>query len=367
MRVLIAPDSFKGSLTSVAVAQALARGWHRARPDDEVRIAPLADGGEGTLVAVEAAGGWQWRDAEAHDPLGRPIRARWLARDDGAVAFVEMATASGLVARRRRTSATPPGRRARARATSCGRCSTRGSATSRSGSAAARRPTAARGCSGRSARACRDDLTAVDLAGLDPRLAETRLRIACDVTNPLLGERGAAATYGPQKGATPDDVPVLDARLARFADALDAATGRSERAHRRARAPRAASASGCCALADRFASLTLEPGIDLVMAVTGFDEALASADLVITGEGRIDEQTAFGKTALGVAQRAQAAGTPCLAVGGGVTPEGIDALATVGAVAVPVTETPQSIEAAMAAGAGAARAVRRAPRAAVHS
>ena len=184
------------------------------------------------------------------------------------------------------------------------------------------------GCSGRSGHASSDDLTAVDLAGLDPRLAETRLRIACDVTNPLLGERGAAATYGPQKGATPDDVPVLDARLARFADALDAATGRSER-----HTPGAGAAGGVgfglLCLADRFASLTLEPGIDLVMAVTGFDDALASADLVITGEGRIDEQTAFGKTALGVAQRARRR-TPCLAVGGGVTPEGIDALATVG-------------------------------------
>ena len=113
MRVLIAPDSFKGSLTSVEVAQALARGWHRARPDDEVRIAPLADGGEGTLVAVEAAGGWQWREADAHDPLGRPIRARWLARDDGEVAFVEMATASGL-------SLVAAGERDAARATSEG-------------------------------------------------------------------------------------------------------------------------------------------------------------------------------------------------------------------------------------------------------
>src|SRR5918995_3639782 len=96
MRVLIAPDSYKGSLTSVAVAQALARGWLRARPEDEVRLAPLADGGEGTLVAVETAGGWRWQEADAHDPLGRPIRARWLARDDGEAAFVEMATASGL-------------------------------------------------------------------------------------------------------------------------------------------------------------------------------------------------------------------------------------------------------------------------------
>ena len=96
MRLLIAPDSFKGSLTSVEVAGALAAGWLRARLNDEVALAPLADGGEGTLVAVEASGGWTWREAEAHDPLGRPIRARWLARDDGGAAFVEMATASGL-------------------------------------------------------------------------------------------------------------------------------------------------------------------------------------------------------------------------------------------------------------------------------
>jgi glycerate 2-kinase len=93
MRVLIAPDSFKGSLTSVEVAGALAAGWQMARPDDDIALAPLADGGEGTLVAVEASGGWTWRDADAHDPLGRTIRARWLARDDGGAAFVEMATA----------------------------------------------------------------------------------------------------------------------------------------------------------------------------------------------------------------------------------------------------------------------------------
>ena len=348
MRVLIAPDSFKGSLTSVAVAQALARGWLRARPDDEVRIAPLADGGEGTLVAIEAAGGWQWREAEAHDPLGRPIHARWLARDDGAGAFVEMATASGL-------SLVAAGERDAARATSEGTgdvlravldtgirdisLGIGGSATT-DGGAGLLRALGAR---------VSDDLATVDLEGLDPRLPETRLRIACDVTNPLLGERGAAATYGPQKGATPDDVPVLDARLAGFADALDAATGRSER-----HTPGAGAAGGVgfglLCLGDRFASLTLEPGIDLVMAVTGFDAALASADLVITGEGRIDEQTAFGKTALGVARRAQAAGKRCVAVGGGVTAGGIDALAAVGASVVACHEALISLEAARAAG-----------------
>jgi glycerate kinase len=144
-------------------------------------------------------------------------------------------------------------------------------------------------------------------------------------------------------------VPVLDARLGRYADALEAATGRRERD-----TPGAGAAGGVgfglLCLADRFASLSLEPGIDLVMAVTGFDDALASADLVITGEGRIDEQTAYGKTALGVARRAQAAGTRCVAVGGGVTAAGIEALASVGASVVACHEVLITLEAARAAG-----------------
>jgi glycerate kinase len=342
VRVLIAPDSFKGSLTSVEVASALRDGWLRARPGDHVRLAPLADGGEGTLVAVAAAGGWEWRTSAAQDPLGRSIRARWLVRNDGAAAFVEMAAASGL-------SLVAAGERDAAGATSEGTgdllravlddgirdiaLGIGGSATT-DGGAGLLRALGAR---------VPDGLDAVELSALDARLAETSLRIACDVTNPLLGPRGAAATYGPQKGAAPDDVPVLDARLGRWADALEAATGRRERA-----TPGAGAAGGVgfglLALTDRFASLRLEPGVDLVMALARFDEALAEADLVITGEGRIDEQTAFGKTALGVATRARAAGTPCLAVGGGVTPEGIHALRAVGAVAVPVSERPHSIE-----------------------
>jgi glycerate kinase len=348
LRVLVAPDSFKGSLTSVEVARALADGWRRARPGDAIRLAPLADGGEGTLVAIEAAGGWQWREADAQDPLGRPIRAPWLARDDGAAAVVEMAAASGL-------SRLDPGERHAARATSRGTgdllsavldagirdiaLGIGGSATTDGGAGLLRGLGAA----------VSENLAAVDMAGLDPRLADTRLRIACDVTNPLLGPRGAAVTYGPQKGASAADVPVLDARLARFADALEVATGRDERD-----TPGAGAAGGVgfglLCLAGRFASLELRPGVDLVMEEAGFDRALADADLVITGEGRIDAQTAFGKTALGVARRARAAGRPCIAVGGGVTPEGIEALASVGAVAVPVTEAPQTVAQAMAAG-----------------
>ncbi len=348
LRVLVAPDSFKGSLTSVEVARALADGWRRGRPGDEIRLAPLADGGEGTLVAIEAAGGWQWREADAHDPLGRPIRAPWLARGDGGAAIVEMAAASGL-------SLVDPAERDAARATSRGTgdllnavldagirdiaLGIGGSATTDGGAGLLR---------GLGAMVS-EDLESLDLSDLDPRLADTRLRIACDVTNPLLGARGAAATYGPQKGASTADVPVLDARLARFADALEGVTGRIERD-----TPGAGAAGGVgfglLCLTSRFASLELRPGVDLVMEEAGFDDALANTDIVLTGEGRIDAQTAFGKTALGVARRAQAAGRPCIAIGGGVTPQGIEALAAVGAVAVPVAEGPQTVEQAMAAG-----------------
>ncbi len=348
LHVLIAPDSFKGSLTSVDVARALEAGWLRARPRDEVRLSPLADGGEGTLVAIAAAGGWQWREADALDPLGRTIRARWLARDDGRAAVVEMAAASGL-------SRLAPGERDAGRATSHGTgdllrsvldagirdiaLGIGGSATT-DGAAGLLRALGAR---------IADDLTSVDLDGLDPRLAGTHLRIACDVTNPLLGPNGAAATYGPQKGADADDIALLEARLSRFADRMEAATGRSERD-----TPGAGAAGGMgfglLCVADRFASLELRPGVDLVMEEAAFDRSLELADLVLTGEGRIDIQTAYGKTALGVARRAQAAGRPCVAVGGGVTPEGVEAMAAVDAVTVPVVEQPQTVEAAMAAG-----------------
>jgi glycerate kinase len=175
------------------------------------------------------------------------------------------------------------------------------------------------------------------------------MRVACDVTNPLLGDDGAAAVYAPQKGASPADVARLEDRLARWADALEGTVGRRVRDE-----PGAGAAGGVgfglLAIADRFASFELRPGVELVMEATGFDRKLASADLVVTGEGRIDAQTAFGKTALGVARRAQASRVPCIVVGGGVEPEGEAALASVGASVVPVFEESISVEAAMSAG-----------------
>ena len=335
--VLIAPDSFKGSLTSVQVARALADGWARARPDDEIVLSPLADGGEGTLEAVAAAGGWAWVTASVRDPIGRPISGRWLRSDDGSAAVIEMAEASGL-SRLRPDERDPIG------------ASTAGTGDLINAALDAGVRSIVMGIGGSATtdggRGMLEALEATD----PTHLAGTSLQVACDVSNPLLGPAGAAATYGPQKGATPDDVATLDARLAAWADGLDARTGRQERD-----TPGAGAAGGLgyafLATQEQFASFALRPGVELVMEATGFAEKLARADLVITGEGRIDAQTAFGKTALGVALRAQSAGIACIAVGGGVEPDGIDALALVGAVAVPVTERPQTVEAAMAAGA----------------
>lgn len=346
--VLFAPDSFKGSLTSVQVAGALAGGWRRARPNDATLLCPLADGGEGTLEAIAAAGGWTWQTATVHDPLGRAIQARWLRSTMGDRAVVEMAEASGL-------SRVAPGERDATAATSLGTgeairaaieagvrsivLGIGGSATTDGGAGL---------LCGLGADTDRDQPRA-DLAGLDPRLAGIDLAIACDVANPLLGPTGAAAVYGPQKGASAADVVDLDRRLAFFADALEAAAGRRVRD-----TPGAGAAGGVgfglLAIAGRFRTFALRPGVELVMEATDFEAHLGESDLVVTGEGRIDAQTAFGKTALGVARRAHEAGVPCLAVGGGLDPAGIEALAAVGAVAVPVVERPQSVEAAMAAG-----------------
>jgi glycerate 2-kinase len=333
--VLVAPDSFKGSLTSVEVAQALAEGWRRARANDELLLCPLADGGEGTLAAIEAAGGWQRQTATVTDPLERSITARWLRSIDGSRGVVEMAEASGL-------SRVAQGERDPIAATSIGT----GELLAAAIDAGVRHVTL--GIGGSATTDGGFGLLHALLAG-DRDLGGVDLEVACDVSNPLLGPTGAAATYGPQKGASPADVAALDERNAAWADVLEAREGRRERDR-----PGAGAAGGVgfalLAIQDRFRSFALRPGIELVMDVTDFSAKLARAQLVLTGEGRIDAQTAFGKTALGVAKRAHAAHVACIAVGGGVDVEGIEALASVGAVAVPVVERPQSVEEAMAAG-----------------
>ena len=358
LRVLLAPDSFKGSLTSVEVARALASGWSRARPGDELILAPLADGGEGTLAAIAESGGWEWQGCPAHDALGRPLTARWLRSLDGERAAVELAEASGLS----RLPADEP--RAPLAATTEGTgeilravldagvrhvvMGVGGSATTDGGAGLLRAVGVwYRGGSPQPLPGPVPDLAAVDLASLDVRLSELELRVACDVTNPLLGEQGAAAVYALQKGAWPDDIANLEAWLAYYADLLEAAAG--VQARNRSGAGAAGGTSfGLMCLAPHLRSFELIPGVELVMQETGFDARLAVADLVITGEGQVDAQTAFGKTALGVAKHAAAAGVPCLAVGGSVTAEGAAVLAAHGCVAVPVVDRPMALRDAMA-------------------
>jgi glycerate kinase len=358
LRVLLAPDSFKGSLTSVQVARALASGWSRARPGDELILAPLADGGEGTLAAIAESGGWEWQECPAHDALGRPLTARWLRSLDGERGAVELAEASGLS----RLPADEP--RAPLAATTEGTgeilravldagvrhvvMGVGGSATTDGGSGLLRALGVwYRGSSPEPLPGPIPDLAAIDFASLDVRLAELELRVACDVTNPLLGEQGAAAVYSLQKGAWPEDTSNLEAWLTRYADLLEAAAGVQARQKPGAGAAGGTSFGLMC-LAPHLRSFELIPGVELVMQETGFDSRLAVADLVITGEGQIDAQTAFGKTALGVAKRAAAAGVPCLAVSGGVTADGAAVLAAQGCVAVPVVDRPMALRDAMA-------------------
>ena len=357
LRVLLAPDSFKGSLSSVEVARALADGWAKARPSDDLVLAPLADGGEGTLAAIAETGGWEWQECPAHDPLGRPLTARWLRSVDGERAAVELAESSGL-------SSLPNGEpRSPLGATTEGTgevlmavldagvrhvlLGLGGSATTDGGSGLLHALGVwYRGSTGGELPGPVPDVAAIDLAALDPRLSELELRIACDVTNPLLGEHGAAATYAPQKGAWPEDIETLEAWLTHYADLLEKAAGTRARDIPGAGAAGGTSFGLLC-IAPRMKSFELIPGIDVVMQETGFDDRLATADLVITGEGRIDDQTAYGKTALGVARRAAAAAVPCLAIGGGVTAEGMAVLARVGTLAVPVLDQPMTLEDAM--------------------
>ena len=348
LNVLVAPDSFKGSLSSVRVAEALGHGWRRARPGDSVRLAPLADGGEGTLEALLAAGGWTALPAHARDPLGRPISARFLRQGERGV--VELAEASGLSRLR------PDERDARAASTfgtglvlaaAIGLgvrhvvLGVGGSATTDGGSglltALGARFLDSTGADLPPGGGALADLAEVDLSGLSPVLSEVALTVASDVTNPLLGELGAAAVYAPQKGAHEAQVAALDRALARYADLLEVAAGRRVRDEPGAGAA-GGTTFGLLAIADRFASFQVRAGVDVVMELTGFDDGLATSDLVLTGEGRIDAQTAHGKTVLGVARRAFQARTPCVAFGGGVTPDGIRALHGLGVVAVPIAD-----------------------------
>jgi glycerate kinase len=316
--VLIAVDKFKGSLTAAQVAERITAGLRRAVPGVVVESVPVADGGDGTVDAAVAAG-FERREAEVTGPLGEPVRAGYALL--GGTAVVEMAEASGL-------RCLPPGVFAPLTATTYGTgellraaldegarsvvLGVGGSATT-DGGAGMLAALGAKLLDGDGAPvgpggAALAALASADLSGLDPRLAETEFVLASDVDNPLLGPKGAAAVYGPQKGAGPEDVALLDAALRRYAEVLDGAQV--------AEAPGAGAAGGVGFGALVGLRAAFRPGVRVLLEMLGFEEALARADLVITGEGSLDEQTLHGKAPAGVAGAARARGVDVVAVCG---------------------------------------------------
>jgi len=338
MRIVIAPDKFKGTLGAAEVAAALAAGLLQVRPDLDVRACPVADGGEGTLVAA-LANGWRRLDVPVTGPLGHPLNAPiGLGELDGeSAALVEMALASGL-------GALPTGDhggplRDALRSTSLGTgelikaaldagCATVvlgiGGSACTDGGAGLLTALGARfldesgapilpGGGGLSR------LYSVHLDGLDPRIINTRFIVACDVDNPLTGPRGAAAVFSPQKGAGDEDVAVLDANLERLVRALARTLGAA--AIEGAVRPGAGAAGGVGYAAMTVLGAEPRPGIDVVLELVALADQLAGADLVITGEGSLDQQSLGGKTPIGVARTAAGHGVPAIAVCGQSTLE----------------------------------------------
>ena len=313
--VLVAPDKFKGSLTATEVAAAVARGLTAGRPDVEVSCLPVADGGDGTLAAALAAG-FEAVPVTATGPTGEPVETAYARLGD--VAVVEMADVSGL-------ARLPGGRRAARTATSRGTgevvaaalaagarqvvLGIGGSATTDGGAGLLQALGAqlldVDGAPVGPGGAGLERLARVDVGGVAAALGGAEVVVACDVDNPLTGPAGAAAVYGPQKGADPDDVAFLDGCLARLADAVAAATGRDLRDE-----PGAGAAGGVGFAALAVLGAQLRPGIDLLLDLLGFERLVAGADLVVVGEGSLDEQSLRGKAPVGVARRARAAGVP---------------------------------------------------------
>jgi glycerate kinase len=321
MRVIVAPDKFEGSLTAGQAARAIRAGLLRARPDAEVVGLPVGDGGAGTLEALVAAG-FERVPVPASGPTGEPVAAAIAVQGDRS--FVEMAEASGL-------KRLPGGRRAPLEATTYGTgellraaldrgvrevvLGIGGSATTDGGAGMAAALGARfldqAGAELPPGGAALLRLARVDTAGLDPRLRHVVVTVAADVDNPLVGPQGAAHVFGPQKGAGPDDVLLLDSALRRYARVLAADLGVDV-----ADIPGAGAAGGLGAGAIAFLGARLRSGIELVLDLVGFHEAVATADLVVTGEGKLDGQSLRGKAPVGVARAATAHGVPVVALAG---------------------------------------------------
>ncbi|HEX8235126.1 MAG TPA: glycerate kinase [Abditibacteriaceae bacterium] len=361
---ILAPDSLKGALCANDACLAMQRGVQRAlsstHNDQFTTIPiPLADGGEGTVEAFARGAGGSIRQATVRGPLGDSVQARWLLLPDGR-AVIEMAQASGLTLvpeeKRRATLASSYGTGELIRAALDEGCreilvGIGGSATTDGGTGALQalgvRFLDENATLLPPGGAALQQLSAIDDSALDSRLAQTTIRVLCDVTNSLYGESGAARIYGPQKGASPDEVQLLDAALRHYAHVASTHIGRDI-----SQTPGAGAAGGMGFGLMAFCSAQLVPGIDVVLETADFAKKLETADLVLTAEGAIDEQTPQGKALAGIARAACVAssgrGVPVVAFGGAIKLRG-EELRQMGIIAaLPLADAPMALEYSMA-------------------
>ncbi|CAI2406613.1 glycerate kinase [Serratia liquefaciens] len=326
-KVVIAPDSFKESLSALEVAEAIERGFRQIFPQVQYVKLPMADGGEGTVDSMVAATGGEIVTVAVTGPLGQPVQAFYGLLGEGETAVIEMAAASGL-------HLAPKAQRDPRMTTSYGTgelilaalergvktiiLGIGGSATNDGGAGMMQALGARLLDENRQALppggAALAQLSYIDLSGVDPRLQQVSITAACDVDNPLCGANGASAVFGPQKGATPEMVTQLDAALRHYGTLLEQATGREV-----INAPGAGAAGGMGAALLGMLNARLRPGIEIVIETLQLEEALRDADLVITGEGRLDSQSIHGKTPIGVARVAKRFGLPVIGIAGSLS------------------------------------------------
>jgi glycerate kinase len=326
MRILIAPQSLKGSLTAAEAGQAIATGAKLVFPEAKIIIVPVADGGEGTVQALVDATGGSIVQQTVTGPLGDPVNAFFGLLGDGRTAAIEMAACAGL-------PLVPPDQRDPRITTTYGvgelilaaldaGCrhfiiGIGGSATNDGGAGMAQALGAAlltaEGHAIARGGIALAALSYISISNMDPRLQECTVQVACDVTNPLCGPTGASAVYGPQKGATPEMVVQLDSALAHYAQIIERDLGLSVRD-----VPGSGAAGGLGAGLLTFLHATLRPGAQIVLEAVHLEEQLRTADLVITAEGQLDSQTAYGKSVGAVASLAKHYRLPVLAIAGGL-------------------------------------------------
>ncbi|WP_437833743.1 glycerate kinase (plasmid) [Niallia taxi] len=353
MKIVLAPDSFKESLSALQVAESIERGFKQVLPNADYVKVPMADGGEGTVQSLVDATGGRIIKKTVTGPLGEAAEAFFGILGNVKTAVIEMAAASGL-------HLVPATKRNPLLTTTRGTgeliaaaleynvnhiiIGIGGSATNDGGAGMAKALGArflnSNGQEIAEGGGALSDLAAIDLSSLDSRLAHVKIEVACDVDNPLIGPKGASAIFGPQKGATPEIVNQLDENLAHYAEIIEKDLG-----VKIADVPGAGAAGGLGGGLLAFMQAELSRGVDIVMEAAKLSDIIAGADLVITGEGKIDGQTIFGKTPIGVAKTAKKHGVPVIGIAGNVAGDsdavheyGIDAIFSIVPGAVSLQE-----------------------------